>query len=58
MHTRSPRFLVCAQLEILDGAFHINGEPVRLMGVERTAGSNPELVRQNRRSGSHVTTRT
>jgi len=31
------------KLEILDGAFHLNGEPVRLMGVERMAGSNPEF---------------
>jgi len=27
--------------EIRDGKFHLNGEPVRLMGVERMAGSNP-----------------
>ena len=31
------------KLEIRDGAFHFNGEPVRLMGVERMAGSNPEF---------------
>jgi beta-galactosidase len=31
------------QLEIRDGAFHLNGERVRLMGVERMAGSNPEF---------------
>jgi len=31
------------KLEIKDGAFHLNGEPVRLMGVERMAGSNPEF---------------
>lgn len=29
--------------EILDGAFHLNGERVRLMGMERMAGSNPEF---------------
>ena len=26
-----------------DGGFHLNGERVRLMGVERMAGSNPDL---------------
>ena len=31
------------RLEIKDGAFHLNGERVRLMGVERMAGSNPEF---------------
>jgi beta-glucuronidase len=31
------------RLEIQDGAFHLNGERVRLMGVERMAGSNPEF---------------
>jgi beta-glucuronidase len=31
------------KLEIRDGVFHLNGEPVRLMGVERMAGSNPEF---------------
>ncbi len=31
------------KLEIQDGAFHLNGERVRLMGVERMAGSNPEF---------------
>jgi beta-galactosidase len=31
------------KLEIRDGAFHLNGERVRLMGVERMAGSNPEF---------------
>jgi beta-galactosidase len=31
------------KLEIVDGAFHLNGERVRLMGVERMAGSNPEF---------------
>ena len=30
------------RIEIRDGAFHLNGEVVRLMGVERMAGSNPE----------------
>ncbi len=29
--------------EIQDGKFHLNGEPVRLMGVERLAGSSPEF---------------
>jgi beta-glucuronidase len=31
------------KLEIRDGAFHLNGERIRLMGVERMAGSNPEF---------------
>ncbi len=31
------------KLEIKDGAFYFNGEHVRLMGVERMAGSNPEF---------------
>lgn len=31
------------KIEIREGAFHINGERVRLMGVERMAGSNPEF---------------
>ena len=31
------------KLEVKDGAFHLNGERVRLMGVERMAGSNPEF---------------
>jgi beta-glucuronidase len=31
------------RLEVKDGAFHLNGELVRLMGVERMAGSNPEF---------------
>src|SRR5438132_7107726 len=29
-------------LEVKDGQFYLNGEHVRLMGVERMAGSNPE----------------
>jgi beta-galactosidase len=29
-------------IEVKDGSFWLNGEPVRLMGVERMAGSNPE----------------
>ncbi len=29
--------------EARDGSFYLNGERVRLMGVERMAGSNPEL---------------
>ncbi|HEX6545787.1 MAG TPA: glycoside hydrolase family 2 TIM barrel-domain containing protein [Bryobacteraceae bacterium] len=31
------------KLEVRDGRFFFNGEPVRLMGVERMAGSNPEF---------------
>ena len=31
------------KLEVRDGKFHLNGEHVRLMGVERMAGSNPEF---------------
>src|SRR6202162_1457758 len=31
------------KLEVKDGKFHLNGEHVRLMGVERMAGSNPEF---------------
>jgi beta-galactosidase len=31
------------KLDIRDGALHLNGERVRLMGVERMAGSNPEF---------------
>jgi beta-galactosidase len=31
------------QLEIRNGKFYFNDEPVRLMGVERMAGSNPEF---------------
>ena len=31
------------KFEIAAGKFHLNGEPVRLMGVERMAGSHPEL---------------
>jgi len=30
------------KIEIRDSAFYLNGEKVRLMGVERMAGSNPE----------------
>jgi len=30
-------------IEARDGGFFLNGEPVRLMGVERMAGSNPEF---------------
>ena len=30
-------------IEVKDGSFHLNGEKVRLMGVERMAGSNPEF---------------
>jgi beta-galactosidase len=31
------------KLEIAGGAFRLNGKPVRLMGAERMAGSNPEF---------------
>ncbi|HVX65489.1 MAG TPA: glycoside hydrolase family 2 TIM barrel-domain containing protein [Bryobacteraceae bacterium] len=31
------------KIEVRDGAFFLNGERVRLMGVERMAGSNPEF---------------
>jgi beta-glucuronidase len=31
------------KFEIRNGAFHLNGERVRLMGVERMAGSNPQF---------------
>lgn len=31
------------KIEIRDGKFFVNGEHVRLMGVERMAGSNPEF---------------
>jgi beta-galactosidase len=31
------------KLEIKDGKFHLNGEHVRLMGVERMGGVNPEF---------------
>ena len=41
-HTFTTTFGV-RRFEIRDGAFHLNGERVRLMGVERMAGSNPEF---------------
>jgi len=41
-HTYTTTFGV-RKLEIKDGAFHLNGERVRLMGVERMAGSNPQF---------------
>jgi beta-galactosidase len=31
------------KVEVKDGKFHLNGEHVRLMGVERMGGSNPEF---------------
>jgi beta-galactosidase len=31
------------KLEVKDGKFYLNGEHVRMMGVERMAGSNPEF---------------
>jgi beta-galactosidase len=42
MHSVTTTFGV-RKLEIKDGAFHLNGERVRLMGVERMAGSNPQF---------------
>jgi beta-glucuronidase len=41
-HTFTTTFGV-RKLEIRDGAFFLNGGRVRLMGVERMAGSNPEF---------------
>jgi len=41
-HTFTTTFGV-RKLEIRDGGFLLNGERVRLMGVERMAGSNPEF---------------
>jgi beta-glucuronidase len=41
-HYVTPNFGV-RKFEIRDGAFHLNGERVRRMGVERMAGSNPEF---------------
>jgi beta-galactosidase len=38
-----PTIFGIRKLEVKDGAFHLNGERVRLMGVERMAGSNPEF---------------
>ena len=40
-HTFTTRFGV-RQIEAKDGGFYLNGERVRLMGLERMAGSNPE----------------
>lgn len=40
------RFETCfgiRSIEVRDGGFYLNGERVRLMGVERMAGSNPEF---------------
>jgi beta-glucuronidase len=31
------------RFEVRDAGFYLNGEPVRLMGVERMAGSNPDF---------------
>ncbi len=39
-HTCTSEFGV-RQFEIRDGQFHLNGDAVRLMGVERMAGSHP-----------------
>ncbi len=41
-HRMSTKFGV-RKFEIRDSAFHLNGERMRLMGVERMAGSNPEF---------------
>ncbi len=41
VHTRRTTFGV-RSFEVKDGSFYLNGERVRLMGVERMAGSNPE----------------
>src|SRR5580704_3087779 len=41
-HELSTRFGV-RKLEVKDSRLHLNGEPVRLVGVERMAGSNPEF---------------
>jgi beta-galactosidase len=41
-HTFTTTFGV-RKLEVKDGGFHLNGEHVRLMGVERMGGSNPEF---------------
>jgi beta-galactosidase len=38
-----PTIFGIRQLEAQDGGFHLNGERLRLMGVERMAGSNPEF---------------
>jgi beta-galactosidase len=38
-----PTIFGIRKLEAKDGAFHLNGERVRLMGVERMAGSSPEF---------------
>jgi beta-glucuronidase len=38
-----PTIFGIRKLEAKDGAFYLNGERVRLMGVERMAGSNPEF---------------
>jgi beta-glucuronidase len=40
-HTASSTFGV-RKFEVKNGGFYLNGERVRLMGVERMAGSNPE----------------
>src|SRR5215469_6147426 len=38
-----PTIFGIRKFETRDGAFHLNGERVRLMGVERMAGSHPEF---------------
>jgi len=45
-HANSHRFRTmfgARKFEIRDSAFYLNGERVRLMGVERMAGSNPQF---------------
>ena len=41
-HEASTTFGV-RRIEVKNGAFYVNGERMRLMGVERMAGSNPEF---------------
>ncbi|MBZ5514604.1 MAG: beta galactosidase jelly roll domain-containing protein [Acidobacteriia bacterium] len=41
IHSSTETFGV-RKFEVRDGGFHLNGERVRLMGVERMAGSNPD----------------
>jgi beta-glucuronidase len=41
VHTVSQTF-GARKFEVKDGGFHLNGERVRLMGVERMAGSHPD----------------
>ncbi len=41
-HRSTTRFGI-RSIEVKNGSFYVNGERVRLMGVERMAGSNPEF---------------